>query len=139
MGLRQETSFLCLTCGRTCVQTKPSHVLSVPGREEEEVRSSVEEEIICVCVCVCYHESFDAPVERVQQYTGHRAGLGCPVPAIRAVDQNTDALIGHRLDKERRQRRQNQTFRTQTVCVKEHGRSRSHSRSTLKLFCAFVL
>lgn len=42
-----------------------------------------------------YHESFGGSVERIQKDAGNRAGLGCPVPAVRAVHQHADAFIGH--------------------------------------------
>lgn len=44
---------------------------------------------------VFYHQSFHGSVERIQKDAGNRAGLGCPVPAIRAVHQHTDAFISH--------------------------------------------
>lgn len=46
-------------------------------------------------ICVFYHESFHGSVERIQKDAGNRACLGCPVPAIRAVHQHTDAFISH--------------------------------------------
>lgn len=87
------------TCGRTCVQRKPSLSLSAPGEEEEgsNYRYVLKQSQNSGSLSLCYHESFDGSVEWVQQYTGYRTGLGRPVPAIRAVDQHTDTFISHSL------------------------------------------
>lgn len=44
-----------------------------------------------------YHESLEGPVVGVQKHTGHRANLSRPIPAIRAMNQDTDPFLCHGL------------------------------------------
>jgi len=47
--------------------------------------------------CAIYHESLEGPVVGVQKHTGHRANLSRPIPAIRAMNQDTDPFLCHGL------------------------------------------
>lgn len=44
-----------------------------------------------------YHETLHSSVIWIQQKARYRANLGCPIPAIRAVNKHTHTFLSHSL------------------------------------------